>query len=89
MVISEAAIVVRQVYTDRSVLITGHCDTAEQNPRELGLARAERVRQEMIRLGVAADKIRVQTKGADDLMIITEPGVRQDENRRVIIQLIK
>ena len=43
----------------------------------------------MIRLKVPADRITIRSAGASDPMVMTGLGVRREENRRVVIQLVK
>ena len=48
-------------------VITGYCDTAEHRCHDLALRRADAVKDELVRRGVAAGDI--ETLGSDDLAV--------------------
>jgi outer membrane protein OmpA-like peptidoglycan-associated protein len=69
------------------VVVVGHTDrvgTVPSNDR-LSLQRAERVRQELIRIGIPADSISVAGRGEREPLVATEDGVAEPRNRRVEI----
>jgi outer membrane protein OmpA-like peptidoglycan-associated protein len=68
------------------VRITGHTDTAE-NSVELSRERAETVARHLVGHGFDPDNIEVEAMGANDLLKETGPGVSEQENRRVIVQI--
>ncbi|MEX2614961.1 MAG: OmpA family protein [Alphaproteobacteria bacterium] len=68
---------------------TGHADRAGSDRYNLGLSqkRAEAVKAELIRLGVATDEIAILWKGEREPLVQTADGVREPQNRRVEIIL--
>ena len=69
--------------------IVGHTDRvgpAANNDR-LSLRRAERVRDEVTRLGVAADRVQVSGRGEREPLVPTEDEVAEPRNRRVEISI--
>jgi outer membrane protein OmpA-like peptidoglycan-associated protein len=69
------------------VLVVGHTDrvgTAPANDR-LSLQRAERVRQELIRIGIPAASITVAGRGEREPLVPTGDQVPEPRNRRVEI----
>lgn len=73
------------------VMVTGHTDTtgSHEYNQVLSEQRASSVKTEMIRLGMTEDQIGTQGKSFDDLAKPTGPGVRNQENRRAVIDLGK
>lgn len=71
------------------IIIVGHTDTAASSAYNdaLSLRRAEKVRQNLIDAGVAADIIRASGMGERDLLIETPDNTPQPENRRVEINV--
>ncbi len=67
--------------------VVGHTDRSgpEKYNERLSLRRANAVKAEMIRLGIAADQIAVQAKGMSDPAVPTPLGVREPRNRRAEI----
>jgi len=65
------------------VVVTGYCDTAERHCHELALRRADAVKDELVRRGMAAGAI--ETMGSDDLAVPTPKHVREPKNRRAVI----
>jgi hypothetical protein len=67
----------------------GHTDTS--GPRDynmaLSLRRANAVRDVLVQDGVPASAISVVGRGEDDLLVPTPDGVREPQNRRVVIQM--
>jgi outer membrane protein OmpA-like peptidoglycan-associated protein len=43
----------------------------------------------MVRLGVPGDAITTEGRGFSDPMVPTGPGVREPQNRRAVIELMK
>jgi len=70
---------------------SGHTDRAGslKYNEKLALTRVEAVRDALIREGVPADKIVIDSDGENSPHIATEDGVREDKNRRVEIKLVR
>lgn len=68
---------------------TGHADRAGPDGYNLKLSerRAAAVKAELVRLGVAANKVVTLGKGERDPLTQTDDGVREPQNRRVEIVL--
>ncbi len=90
---AESRQTVRQVFEEiarRSapeVLVIGHTDrvgSAASNDR-LSLQRAARMRDELVKLGVAADSIQISGRGAREPLVPTGDQVAEPRNRRVEI----
>jgi outer membrane protein OmpA-like peptidoglycan-associated protein len=72
----------------KSCLVTGHTDTAagtEDYALSLTQREAESVKETMQKLGFSGE-IETVGKGFSDPMIPTGPGVREPQNRRVVIE---
>jgi OmpA-OmpF porin, OOP family len=71
------------------IIVTGHTDSVGSDRYNLALSlrRAEAVKAELVREGVDAASIRLEGKGSRDLLVPTGPGVREPQNRRVVIDL--
>lgn len=71
------------------IIIVGHTDTAASSAYNdaLSLRRAEKVRQNLIDAGVAAEIIKVAGLGERELLIDTPDNTPQPENRRVEINV--
>jgi outer membrane protein OmpA-like peptidoglycan-associated protein len=70
---------------DPEVLIIGHTDrvgSVAQNDA-LSLQRAERVREAVLRLGIAGDRVQVFGRGEREPLVPTEDEVAEPRNRRV------
>ena len=69
------------------VVVIGHTDTVggDRTNDALALQRAETVRAELIRRGVAADSIAAIGRGKRELLVPTADGVAEPRNRRVEI----
>ncbi len=69
------------------VVVIGHTDRvgSTQYNDALSLQRAEKVRDELVRLGVPTDRIQVAGRGAREPLIPTEDQVPEPRNRRVEI----
>jgi OmpA-OmpF porin, OOP family len=71
------------------VIATGHADRSGSATYNLGLSqlRADAVRGELIRLGVAGGEIATLAMGESNPLVATPDGVREPQNRRVRIVL--
>ena len=71
------------------ITATGHTDTSgpDQYNMALSLRRANAVKDALVRDGVPATAISVVGKGEHDLLVPTADGVREPQNRRVVIDL--
>jgi len=71
------------------VTTIGHTDTS--GPRDynmaLSLRRANAVKDGLVQQGVPPTAISVMGRGEDDLLVPTADGVREPQNRRVVIAL--
>jgi len=69
------------------IVAIGHTDSvgSDQQNDALSLQRAERVRQELIRLGVSPDRILAVGRGKRELLVPTADEVAEPRNRRVEI----
>lgn len=92
---AESAKAAESVYADvlkrqaSEVVVVGHTDTvgsAEFNEK-LSLKRAEKVRESLIKLGVAADTISVSGLGESELLVETPDNTDEPQNRRVEINV--
>ena len=75
--------------TDPEIVLIGHTDavgTGRYNDK-LSEERAMRVRDELIRLGIAEDTIVVEWRGKREPLVVTEDGVPEPKNRRVEIEV--
>jgi outer membrane protein OmpA-like peptidoglycan-associated protein len=71
----------------RRIIVTGHADSAGTDTynQDLSQRRADAVKREMVRDGLDEDRIEVAARGDHDPAVATPPGVRDPENRRVVI----
>ena len=71
------------------ILVIGHTDAvgAGQFNDNLSLQRAERVRAELIRRGIAEENIMVEGRGKREPLVMTADGVAEPKNRRVEINV--
>lgn len=70
-----------------SINVVGHTDTSgpkDYNQR-LAFKRANAVRDALVKHGIAADMIKVDAKGEDELLVQTPDNVREPANRRANI----
>jgi OOP family OmpA-OmpF porin len=69
---------------------TGHADRSGPEDYNMGLSerRAEAVRDELVRLGIPADRIFIFWRGETEPLVPTPDGVREPQNRRVEIVLM-
>lgn len=71
------------------VVVIGHTDrvgTTQFNDN-LSLQRAERVRRELVELGIANERIRTAGRGERELLVRTADDVAEPRNRRVEINV--
>lgn len=71
------------------IAVIGHTDTVggrRYNDR-LSLARAERMREILVRMGLPADRITAAGRGKRELLIATDDNVPEARNRRVEIDV--
>lgn len=66
---------------------TGHADRSgtEAYNENLSRLRAEEVMQKLVELGIPRDHVIIEWRGEKDPAVITEDGVRNQDNRRVEI----
>ena len=71
------------------IAVIGHTDTVGGLPYNdrLSLARAERMREMMIELGIPAGRIDAAGRGKRELLVPTEDNVPEPRNRRVEINV--
>jgi outer membrane protein OmpA-like peptidoglycan-associated protein len=70
-------------------MVIGHTDTVgglSYNDR-LSLARAERLREMMVELGIPAERIQAAGRGKREPLVPTEENVSEPRNRRVEISV--
>lgn len=87
-VISEAVVAAKDTGS-ASVLITGHTDTVGSNGynQRLSVRRANIVKAEMVRQGISPAAISSTGKGELELLVQTNDGVKEPQNRRATIDL--
>jgi outer membrane protein OmpA-like peptidoglycan-associated protein len=71
------------------IMVIGHSDTVgglSYNDK-LSLARAERVRDMMIGMGIPADRVQAAGRGKRELLVPTDDNVSEGRNRRVEINV--
>jgi len=71
------------------VSVVGHTDRMGSVPYNdtLSLRRAERVRSELLLLGIASERIQVSGRGEREPLVSTEDEVAEPRNRRVEITI--
>jgi outer membrane protein OmpA-like peptidoglycan-associated protein len=71
------------------IVVIGHTDRVGSVPYNdaLSLRRAERMRDELVKAGVAADRIRVAGRGEREPLVPTADEVAEPQNRRVEINV--
>ena len=71
------------------IVVIGHTDRVGPVPYNdtLSLRRAERVRDELVKVGIAADRIRVEGRGEREPLVPTPDEVAEPRNRRVEISV--
>ena len=71
------------------IMVIGHSDSVgglSYNDK-LSLARAERMREMMIGMGIPADRIQAAGRGKRELLVPTEDNISEARNRRVEINV--
>lgn len=70
-----------------SIQVTGHADRAGADAYNMALSlrRANAVKAALVQNGVAEQQIVVQARGEGEPLVQTEDGVREPQNRRVVI----
>jgi outer membrane protein OmpA-like peptidoglycan-associated protein len=71
------------------IMVIGHTDTVgtlEYNDR-LSRARADRLREMLVELGIPGDRIQAAGRGKRELLVPTEENVSEARNRRVEISV--
>jgi outer membrane protein OmpA-like peptidoglycan-associated protein len=71
------------------IMVIGHTDTVgglEYNDR-LSRARADRLREMLVELGIPPDRIQAAGRGKRELLVPTEENVSEPRNRRVEINV--
>ena len=71
------------------IMVTGHTDTVGSRAYNQALSerRAQAVKDEMVREGLAAGDIMTTGRNFSDPLVQTGPGVREPQNRRAVIDL--
>jgi outer membrane protein OmpA-like peptidoglycan-associated protein len=71
------------------IVVIGHSDTVGSLTYndKLSLARAERMREMMIGMGIPADRIQAAGRGKRELLVPTDDNVSEGRNRRVEINV--
>lgn len=81
-------LVKQMIETTSRVSVVGHCDTSEEAPDRLSLARATVVQKALLAAGVPPTvPIAVSGKGARELSVPTGPGVHEAHNRYAAITI--
>ena len=71
------------------IVVIGHTDTVgglTYNDK-LSLARAERMREMMVELGIPAERVQAAGRGKRELLVPTEDNISEPRNRRVEINV--
>jgi len=71
------------------IVVIGHTDRVGPVPYNdtLSLRRAERVRDELVKVGIATERIRVEGRGEREPLVPTADEVAEPRNRRVEISV--
>lgn len=71
------------------IIVIGHTDTVGGHPQNdrLSLARAERMRDMMVSMGIPADRIQATARGKRELLVPTDENIAEPRNRRVEISV--
>ena len=75
--------------TAPDVLVVGHTDTvgAPQKNDKLSLQRAQRVKTDLVRKGIAARRVQASGRGEREPIVQTADGIDEPRNRRVEISV--
>jgi outer membrane protein OmpA-like peptidoglycan-associated protein len=87
-VIREAAAAAKQ-FGSATITVVGHADRSgsDGHNQKLSLRRANVVKDQLVREGIAEGSISVSGRGETEPMVQTADGVREPQNRRVHISL--
>ncbi|MGE0358732.1 MAG: OmpA family protein [Burkholderiales bacterium] len=71
------------------IVVIGHTDTVGtiSSNDKLSLARAQRMRELMVELGIAAGRIQAAGRGERELLVATDDNTSEPRNRRVEISV--
>jgi outer membrane protein OmpA-like peptidoglycan-associated protein len=71
------------------IVVTGHTDRVgkDESNDQLSLQRAARVKADLVRQGIATDRIRVAGRGEREPVVATDDGIDEPRNRRVEIDV--
>ena len=71
------------------IVVIGHTDTVGTLAfnDKLSLARAERLREMLVKLGIAPERIQATGRGKRELLVPTEDNTAEPRNRRVEISV--
>lgn len=71
-----------------SILVIGHADRSGSSDFNMALSsrRAEMVKRALVAAGVPANKVNTVAQGESDPLVPTQDGVREPQNRRVVIR---
>jgi outer membrane protein OmpA-like peptidoglycan-associated protein len=91
----ESQQVVQQIFAEIArrpapeIVVIGHTDRVGSVAYNdaLSLKRAEKVRDDLVKLGIPADRIQVAGRGKREPLVPTEEGVPEPRNRRVEISV--
>ncbi|MFN0040216.1 MAG: OmpA family protein [Burkholderiales bacterium] len=74
---------------DPEILIIGHADAVGTDSfnDQLSRQRAQKVKDDLVRRGIAADRIAVAGRGNREPLVVTAKNVREPQNRRVEISV--
>jgi OOP family OmpA-OmpF porin len=72
-----------------TVEIAGHCSDGETKPLELSIARAEAVKEYLVRRGIAEERLRTVGYGADRPTASNATKNGRDKNRRIEFRLVR
>jgi outer membrane protein OmpA-like peptidoglycan-associated protein len=77
--------------TGEPILLTGHTDNVDSDEfnQNLGMQRANGIKQELLNRGVPADQITTESKGESQPVASNDTEEGRYENRRVEVRLIK
>ena len=72
-----------------AITAVGHTDTSgpDQYNMALSMRRAVAVKDALVREGVPASSVTVEGRGESELLVQTGDGVREPQNRRVVISM--
>lgn len=86
-IVAEAAKAIAQ-NKSTNIIVIGHTDRSGAADVNMALSsrRAEMVKRALIEVGVPADRVHAVAQGEGDPLIPTADGVREPQNRRVVIR---